>query len=181
MFMSNVHPPAKSTLSMLGTGGRRVLVLASVAFLLAGTSLVASADSNVDAIVKERQDLMKKMGGTFKIIVPVVKEENTNIADAVPAAQTVNDLAKKIVTMFPPGSGRDATPETRAKPEVWSKRPEFEAAAEKLVEESAKLVEVAKTNDIEALRAQFKVYAAACGGCHEGPSKSGGKFRHEKE
>lgn len=159
----------------------RRLFLTSIVALLVGTAAVAYADSKTDALVKERQDLMKKMGGTFKVLVPIVKGENTDLSDAIPAARTVHEASKLIVAKFPEGSGREASPETRAKPEVWSQRAEFEAAAEKLVQESGKLVEAANSGDIEAFRAQFKVYGAACGGCHEGPSKLGGKFRYAKE
>jgi len=164
-----------------GVMAKRFLMLTSFALLLGGTAAVSYADEKTDALVKERQDLMKKMGGTFKVLVPIVKGENTNLSDAVPAATTVHEASKGIVAAFPEGSGRDEVPESRAKREIWLQWAEFEAAAEKLVEESGKLVDAAESGDVEAFRAQFKVYAAACGGCHEGPSKSGGKFRFERE
>ena len=115
------------------------------------------------------------------MFMPIIKGENANVADAVASAQTVNTNAKKILANFPAGSGRDAVPETRAKPEIWSKRADFEAANTKLIDESGRLVEAAKTNDIDVFRTQFKVFVASCGGCHDGPSKSGGKFRFEKQ
>ena len=103
------------------------------------------------------------------------------MADAVASAETISTNAKKIVANFPPGTGRDAVPDTRAKPEIWSRRAEFEAAAAKLVEESDKLLAAAKSNDAAALRAQFGPFGQACGGCHEGPVRSGGTFRFERQ
>ncbi|MFQ5974580.1 MAG: c-type cytochrome, partial [Alphaproteobacteria bacterium] len=117
----------------------------------------------------------------FGPMVPVFKGENPNIADAVPSAETLNRNARKIVDNFPEGTGRDAVPESRAKPEIWLQFEEFKAAAEELIEESGKLVEAAKTDDLEAFQTQFKELGAACGGCHLGPRESGGKFRFEKQ
>jgi cytochrome c556 len=133
------------------------------------------------ALVEQRRDEMKQMGRAFKVFMPIIKGENANVADAVASAETVNANAKKLLANFPAGTGRDAVPETRAKPEVWSKRAEFEAANMKLVEESGLLVEAAKTNDIEVFRTQFKAFVTSCGGCHEGAGKAGGKFRYAKE
>ena len=159
----------------------RVLSVTLLTISLGVTGNIAFADMKTDELVKQRQDLMKRMGGTFKVIVPILKGKNANVGDAIPAAMTVLEAAKGIVAAFPPGSGREMSDKTRAKPEVWSKRAEFEAAANKLAQESAKLVDAAKTKDVNKFRAQFKPYVASCGGCHKGPVKEGGKFRFAKE
>ena len=96
------------------------------------------------------------------------------------AAATVRTLAKQITSVFPNGSGRETTPETRAKPEVWSQRVEFEAAAARLVEESDRLIDAASTNQIQTFRTQFRALVTACGGCHSGKAAKGGKFRFAK-
>jgi len=153
------------------------VLAAGMAMAMAG----GSASQTPEEVVKARQDAMGQMGKTFGVIVPIVKGENPNVTDAVPAATTVNDIAKKLKAVFPAGTGRDIVPKSRAKPEVWSKRAEFEAAADKLVAESAKLVDAAKTGNIDTFRAQFKVYVGACGGCHDGPKKDGGKFRYAEQ
>jgi len=152
--------------------------------LAAGMAIAAAGDLTAqtpEEVVKARQEAMGQMGKTFGVIVPIVKGENPNVTDAVPAATAVNDIAKKLKAVFPAGTGRDAVAKTRAKPEVWSKRAEFDAAADKLVAESAKLIDAAKTGNIDTFRAQFKVYVGACGGCHEGPKKDGGKFRYAEQ
>ena len=156
-----------------------------MAGILAATMAVAVAGSlaaqDGATLVKQRQDLMGQMGKAYGPMIPIVKGKNPNVSDAVTSATTINTLAKKIVASFPAGTGRDAVPQTRAKPEVWSERTEFEAAAEKLVQETAKLIDAAKSNDINAFRAQFKAFGGACGGCHKGPKKEGGKFRFAKQ
>ncbi len=153
------------------------LIAASVT-AFAASQLAAQADKT--ALVKDRQETMFRMAQAFGPLGRVIRGESQNVADAVASAEVFSANSKKIVAIFPAGTGRDAVPETRAKPEVWSRRAEFEAAATKLVEESDKLLATAKSNDVAAIRGQFGPFATACGGCHEGPEKSGGTFRYEK-
>lgn len=160
---------------------RLVLVglIATAAAMFAVDELAAQADKA--ALVKARQDEMSQMNSAFGPLGRVVRGESQNMADAVASAETMSANAKKIVGNFPSGTGREAVPDTRAKPEIWSRRAEFEAAAAKLAEESDKLLAAAKSNDVAALRAQFGPFGQACGGCHEGPVRSGGTFRFERQ
>lgn len=96
------------------------------------------------------------------------------------SARRYADLTKKIVALFPTGTGREANPDTRAKPEIWSQRAEFDAAAKTLADEAEKLAVAAATKNLDAIRAQVGPTGQACGGCHGGPATSGGKFRIEK-
>ncbi len=157
--------------------------LVTLAIFAAGVSALMTTDLAAlegAALVKERQAEMGQMGKAFPAAIPILKGENTNVMDAMPSAMTWQTNAKKIVANFPSGTGRDAVPDSRAKPEVWSKRSEFEAAAAKLATEAEKLVAATKTNDIDIFRTQFKEFGQACGGCHKGPKKEGGKFRFPK-
>ena len=154
-----------------------VVAVVGVATVMVGS--LAAQDGA--ALVEQRQKEMGQMGKAFGAVKPILKGENPNVTDAVASAEIWHTNAKKIVANFPAGTGRDAVSDTRAKPEIWSKRSEFEAAAEKLVAESEKLIAAAMTNDIDAFRAQFKPFGQACGGCHEGPKKEGGKFRFAKQ
>ena len=162
---------------------RSKLVLAGIAAVFMTTVITSDvvSQTQTSTLVKHRQSMMKQMGRTFRVIVPIIKGENKNVRDAVAAAATVHTLANQISIVFPKGSGREAVPETRAKPEVWSKRQEFDQATAKLIEESRKLIEAASTNQLEPFKAQFDAYRRACGACHEGKSSRGGKFRFPKE
>jgi cytochrome c556 len=147
--------------------------------LFAADSLIAQSDPT--AIVKERKDLMRSMGKSFKPLVAVVKDESTDLAAAAAAAQTMNNGIVKAVLLFPLGTAKGEAVESRAKPEVWTKSADFDAAAKALIEETAKLVVAAKSGDVDAFKAQFQIVAKACGGCHEGKGKAGGKFRFPKD
>ena len=161
-----------------------IIWIKRVAFLALAISLTANAAlaQNAPAIVKERQETMKSLGPNFyRGFSQVARGESTDVA-AIPAkTQEAVAALQKLATLFPAGSGREATPDTRAKPEIWSQRSAFDAALTKLVSETQKLGDVAKTGNIEAVKAQFAAVSEACGGCHGGPAKSGGTFRFEAQ
>ena len=161
-------------------GSKTVLAGFVVILMTFVTASDVASQSQTSALVKHRQSMMKQMGLTSRVFVPILKGQNKNVRDAVAAAATVNTIAKQISAIFPQGTGRDAVPGSRAKPEVWSQRGEFEAAAAKLVEESGKLISAASTNQIQTFRTQFKAFVTACGGCHSGKAARGGKFRFAK-
>ena len=50
----------------------------------------------------------------------------------------------------------------------------------KLVAETDAIGAAAKSGNLDAVKAQWLKVAEACGACHGGPAKSGGKFRFEE-
>ena len=157
---------------------KRVLMVAAGAAMLltlAGPSLAQTA-----GVVKERQDQMKAYFPThMRDFIMVMRGESTDLS-AMPAKVTAAVAAfRQISVMYPAGSGREANPDTRAKPEVWSQRAAFDAATQKLVVETEKLGELARANNLDGFKAQAAIVGQACGGCHGGPPKSGGQFRFE--
>ncbi len=106
---------------------------------------------------------MRSNGQAFGAIQAIVGGEG-GVADAVAHATTINDNAKRIPVVFDGGGG---TGETRAKPEIWTDWDGFLAAAARLEEESAKLIEAANSGNRETLAEQFGALGAnACGACH---------------
>ena len=57
--------------------------------------------------------------------------------------------------------------DTNAKPEIWSNRAKFNAAAEKMQGEMSKLAVLAKAGNIDAIKAQVGVTGGACKACHD--------------
>jgi cytochrome c556 len=130
--------------------------------------------------VKERQEIMKQIWPAHYRDIARAARDGTDLA-AIPAKATAAaDTVKKFGTLFPPGSGRDGVPDTRAKPEVFTQKAEFDAAVAALVTSTNALGEAAKSGKADAVKAQFAKVAEACGACHGGPAKSGGKFRFEE-
>jgi cytochrome c556 len=63
------------------------------------------------------------------------------------------------------GEGTDK--ETRAKPEIWTHRADFDSKMDKMRGEAEKLPAVVKTGDMAALKKQVADTGAACKACHD--------------
>lgn len=154
-------------------------VFLALAVMLAANSAEAQTTA---AVVKERQEAMKSLWPMYyRGFSQVSKGESADIASMPAKTDEAVAALRKLASMFPAGSGRDAVPETRSKPEVWTQKAAFDAALSKLVAETQKLGAAAKTGNVDAVKAQFPAVAEACGGCHGGPAKSGGTFRFEAQ
>ena len=146
-------------------GLRTIVVLGSLAVAIAiGVAAAQSPQPEATGIVAERQKLMKANGDAWKNIQD--KTKAGNVADAAADADTLAQNSTKIPALFPAGS-LEGMGKTAAKPEIWQKWPEFEAAAKNMGTEAAKLRDTAKTNDKMAMEAAVKDFGGkACGSCH---------------
>ena len=164
---------------------RKTMIGALVLGVMAAAAIArtdALAQANPADTVKARQDLMESFYPTYFIgFVKVARGESTDIASIPEKARQAAAAVRKIPSLFPPGTGREAVPKTRAKPEIWSQRADFEATAAKLAEETDKLGQIAARGNLDEVKAQVGVIGQACAGCHGGPDKSGGKFRFEEQ
>src|SRR3546814_11556699 len=91
----------------------------------ADTAKVQLADAAQMAAVKERQELMKTIGGNAKKITEFLKDSKGTAAEAEAAAAKINELAKTIPAAFEVEAslaGRDAVGQNRGKPDPRSKR-----------------------------------------------------------
>ena len=89
---------------------------------------------------------------------PYDKAEATRLADLLVQVSMVPR------NFFGEGTGQG---ETRAKPEIWTHREDFDAKMDKMVTEAAKLPAIARSGDEAALKRQAKVVDDACGSCHD--------------
>lgn len=135
------------------------------------TDTAASEDTaaagDVPAVIKERQDNFKAIGGAFKAVRGELEADAPDFALIAAKAGDINTRAGKIAGYFPAGTSVDDGFKTEALPAIWAKPEEFKAAAQKLADESAKLAEVAAGGDTEAVAAQAMAMGGACKGCHE--------------
>jgi cytochrome c556 len=65
------------------------------------------------------------------------------------------------------GEGTDKVGETRAKPEVWTNRADFDSKMDRMTKETANLAHVARTADAAALKKALKDVDQACTACHD--------------
>ncbi|MFO1189257.1 MAG: cytochrome c [Alphaproteobacteria bacterium] len=154
-------------------------VAAGAAVVAAGV-LDASAQTVGPDFVKQRVEFMRSMFPSIQAFRKYASGEDTNAAVVVEQATRLASVAGDINKWFPPGTDRDSLAGSRTKPEVWSKKADFDAAVGKLVEESKKLASLSGAGNADAIKAQITVVTTACGGCHGGPAATGGTFRFEK-
>lgn len=149
---------------------KRTLTAACTALaLIGGTAMMAHASSQDDTI-KQRQAAMKDIGAQMKVIKDYLGGNGTS-ADVAASAAKINARAKTTGGLFPPNTAPGAsgvTVETEALPKIWEDPDGFAKAFSVLEAESAKLEEVAATDDPEAIGAQFGAMGKnGCGGCHK--------------
>jgi cytochrome c556 len=113
-------------------------------------------------IVADRQRVMKLQGASWADIQAKVKAGNIE-AIAV-NAETLAMTAQQIPALFPEGS---LTEKSKAKPEVWQKWAEFEAAAKNLETQAAKLRDASRAKNEQLTQEIVKDFGRqACGTCH---------------
>jgi cytochrome c556 len=127
------------------------------------TAFVSAQMSPTDAIEK-RKALMKEQGAAWKNIQD--KTKAGQITAVVPDAEKLVVTSTQIVALFPEGS---LDPEkSAAKPEIWQKKPEFDAAAKNLESWAMKLKDAAQANNAEQTQAIVKDFGRqGCGTCHQ--------------
>ena len=149
-----MNPRHVKTAVMLGS-----LVTLALSSAATGQSTIKIWTSDV---VADRQRLMKLNGASWADAQAKLKAGN---AEAVAVnAETMALIATQIVGLFPEGS---LTDKSKAKPEIWQKWPEFEAAVKNYAMQADKLRDAARSKDLAATEAVAKEFGRqACGSCH---------------
>lgn len=127
-------------------------------------SAQAQFDKPEDA-VDYRQSAFSVMSVHMGRIGAVVKGKRPYDKVAVEAdAAIVEMIARLPWSAFPAGSD---LLDSRAKPEIWEEQDKFQAGADKLQQETAKLSSAAKSGDLNAIKAAFGAVAKSCKSCHD--------------
>jgi cytochrome c556 len=141
------------------------LVAATFAVSLAAFAFDAAAQAKPEVLVKQRKAAMTLQGKYMGPLGAMAQGKAPYDAKIVQRnAEFLAELSKM------PWDGFDASTKgekSAALPAVWDKAAEFKQAAERLENETAKLVQVAKSGDEGAVKAQIGATGKACGGCHE--------------
>jgi cytochrome c556 len=143
---------------------RRSLVLIPVvaATLAACTTAAPQRMVGTDDVVFDRQRIMKVQGAMWTDIQNKFKAGN--VEAIAPNAEVIAITALQIPTLFPEGS---LTEKSKAKPEVWQRRDEFDKAAKNLAVWSERLRDASKAKDEKAVADIMKDYGrVGCGSCH---------------
>ena len=82
-------------------------------------------------------------------------------------AEAVKALSMLVKYGFTDGSAEGDFEETKAKPEIWENRADFDKKLETFQIEAAKLAEVAASGDMAAIKPQFGKTGESCKACHK--------------
>lgn len=115
-------------------------------------------------IVAARQAAFHMSGAAMGNMKAAI-DQGGDVSRQAYAARGVARWARALPAMFP-DSTRTVTP-TRARPEIFANRADFEAKAAAYAEAATRLAEVAQSGDREAFAAQFRATGATCAACHE--------------
>jgi cytochrome c556 len=150
----------------------RIFAAALVLATGLGAAVALAADEPVN-VVKYRKHFMDANGAHIAMIASVIKGEVSLSDQIAPNAQALAEQGKLLTTnlkqLFPEGTAKGETPEkSAALPVIWEKWGDFEQAAQKFQEESAKFAEVAQGGDTAAIARQLGALGKrGCGGCHQ--------------
>lgn len=158
-------------LASCGGSGETPDAAASGAATAAATAS-ASAAAPVSAeeakkIAAERHESFETIGKAYKVINDQLKASSPDKARIQEAAATINEMAPKVASWFPAGSGPDVAPKTEALPAIWEKPAEFSAAAQKFVDQAGSFQRTVQATDGPALAAAAKALGGSCKGCHD--------------
>lgn len=134
--------------------------------VLSGAVGLVFATAAAAGPVKDRQKLMKSVGDSMKIVVPMLKGEAPYDAAAAAAAMdTINGVPDKFVTLFPEDSKGD--PDSEAKDSIWENMKDFTAKANNLKTASAAAKEAAGKGLDPFKAAVFGALVKTCKECHD--------------
>ena len=154
---------------------RRLAAGALFVAMAVGSAVGFAADEPAN-IIKYRKAIMHANSGHLSALAAMAKNEVSWTDTAELHARAINEMSQHLDRLFPEGTGKgDTEEESRALQAIWENPDEFQQQIETLQEESAKMIEVAQTDDRAAFAQQVgQLGKQGCGGCHE-------DFREEED
>ena len=126
-------------------------------------SVVAGAVLS-STVQEDRSETMKQNWANFKPFVAVAKGEAEPLPALVGNANALEQISKRLMTLFPEGSTSD---ESRAKPEIWANWADFQQKVAAFQTAVPDLVAAAKSGDKAKIGAAVKAVGGTCGACHK--------------
>ena len=144
---------------------KRKFLVAMLAASAAVVTLDAVAQAKPEVMVKQRQAAMTLQAKYLGPMGAMAQGKAPYNADVVRRnAAYLEALSKMAWDGFDPSTKGE---KSAALPAVWEKSADFKQAAERFESEATKLVQVSKSGDEGAVKAQIGAVGKSCGGCHE--------------
>ena len=144
-----------------------LLAAATVAGLAAALPAAAQFQKPEDAI-KYRQSALTVMSTHFGRVGAMVQGKVPfDAAAAASNGEIVAMMSKLPFVAFVDGTSLSAAGNTKAKPEIWTERAKFDAAASKMQEEAVKFAAATKGGNLDQIKAAAGNLGGACKACHD--------------
>jgi cytochrome c556 len=144
---------------------RSILAAGFAAALGAGIAANALAQAKPDVLVKQRQAVMTLQGKYFGPLAAVAQGKAPYNAAAVQRnAGFLDNLSRMAWDGFDPNTKGE---KSRALPAIWDNNAKFKDYANRMENETAKLVELSRGGDEAAVKAQIGAVGKLCGACHD--------------
>jgi cytochrome c556 len=143
---------------------KKSITVAALALALAVAVPAIAQQMKAESQVKYRRAAYQLMNLNFDSLEAMAENKKPfNRDEAARNAEFVALLATVPKGFFGEGTDKD----TRAKPEIWKNRADFDSKMDRMTGEAAKLPAVVKTGDLAAFRKQVNDVAEACKACHD--------------
>lgn len=143
---------------------RKVAIACSLA-LAASLPAVAQQPLKAEKQIQLRQSAYALMGYNFGNIAAMAQgKQPYNKVEATRNADFVAMLSDVPKGFFGDGTGKGH--DTKAKPEIWQKRTDFDEKMEQMIQETKKLPAAARA-DLAALKKAVADTGSACKACHD--------------
>ena len=142
---------------------KQIIKVAALIVFLSFCFFGSSSLADSKGIIKYRKNVMESTAGHMGAIVDILKNDLPLQAHILDHARSIQQNSKMTLAMFPKGTGLG---NTKAKSAIWGNWSKFESAVQDFERESAKLVKVAESGDMDALAKQVRATGKTCGGCH---------------
>ena len=116
-------------------------------------------------IAEARQAAFRMSAADFQL-VRTAAEKGVDLRSLGFAARSLQHWATILPAMFPAGTGPDVVT-TRARPEIWSNRADFEQRARDYAEAAGRMVDAAATGDMTKGGAAWDATRETCNACHQ--------------
>ena len=118
------------------------------------------------ALMKQRHEDYEKIGGAMKAVSRELKGDNPDLAKVRAGAATIAELAPKVPSWFPAGTGPDVG-KTEARAEIWQKPEDFAAKAQAFRGAATSFQAAAQGSDLASIRTAHADLGKSCKGCHD--------------
>ena len=136
----------------------------AVVFVAATAFGVQAQQVKPENQIKYRKAAYTLMNLNFGSLAAMAEDKKPfNKEEAIKNADFVAMLCTVPKGYFGEGTDKD----TKAKPEIWTHRPDFDAKMDKMVSEAQKLPAVVRAGDMAAFKKQVDDVGAACKACHD--------------